>query len=190
RRWEEVRHAGTIDGTYKPGDRGFSGSADVSSEPDYLSVTASGAVSQDVYSKNVTLLLGYNYRHDVIGRTDTPFSVFSRTLDIHGLKGGATILLGRATILSLVGDLILQNGDPSKPYRYVPMFAPGTSVPRGASIDEVTALRLSARPLEQLPLSRTRYVASARLAHRYTSSTLRMDERVYTDSWGLKATST
>jgi hypothetical protein len=70
------------------------------------------------------------------------------------------------------------------------MFAPGTSVPRGASIDEVTALRLSARPLEQLPLSRTRYVASARLAHRYTSSTLRLDERVYTDSWGLKATST
>ena len=140
-----------------------------------------GSIHQDLRDKNVTLLLGYNHGHDTAGRTDTPFSVFSRTLDIEGIKTGATFLLDRKTIASVVADGIFENGDPSKPYRYVPLFEPGTSVPNGASIGLVTTFRVAARPLEQLPLSRQRYAGSLRLAHRFgTTSTLRFDERLAT----------
>jgi hypothetical protein len=89
-----------------------------------------------------------------------------------------------------VGDVVLESGDQSKPYRYVPLFAPGTDVPNGAPVDLVTKLRVSARPLEQLPLSRERFALSGQLAHRYHRATLRLAERLYADSWDMKATTT
>jgi hypothetical protein len=100
------------------------------------------------------------------------------------------VLLDRSTVLALVGDIIHESGDTSKPYRYVPLFTPGTSVPRGASPDYVNGVRTSARALEQLPTSRDRLALTARMAHRFTTTTLRLDERLYHDSWGLSATST
>ena len=190
RRYTEVRHVATIDGNYSSNSLGFSGGANISREPDYLSLSAHGAVTKELLDKNLTLLLAYNYTHDTAGRTGTSFSTFSRRLSINGFKGGATILIDRASILSIVGDVIVENGDPSKPYRYVPMFAPGTAVPLGASIDTVNQLRLSARVLEQLPLTRDRVALSARYAHRFSESTIRLDERAYVDTWGLKASST
>ena len=54
----------------------------------------------------------------------------------------------------------------------------------------MNALRVSARPLEQLPLSRQRYALTMRLAHRFHMATLRLDERLYVDSWAMKATTT
>jgi hypothetical protein len=44
--------------------------------------------------------------------------------------------------------------------------------------------------LEQLPTDRQRWAVSGRLAHRFRTSTVRLDERLYLDSWGLKATTT
>lgn len=85
---------------------------------------------------------------------------------------------------------MIEYGDPSKPYRYVPMFASGAIVARGASIAEVTRLRLPERVLEQLPLERDRYALSMGRGHRFRKSTLRFDERAYADTWGLKATTT
>jgi hypothetical protein len=190
RRWEEVRHAGSIDGAYKPGNLGVSANAAISSEPDYLSLVAGAAVSQDLLSKNLMVLVGFDHGHDVGGRTGTPFAVFSRVLDSNGIKGALTVVLDRTTVLSLVGDAILERGDPSKPYRYIPLFAPGTEVPRGASVDLVNRMRAPACVLEQLPLARDRFAVSERLAHRFSGSTLRLDERAYADSWGLKATTT
>ncbi len=190
RRWEEVRQAGELNAAYKPGPFGVSAAGAVSSEPDYLSWTAGGALTQDLLDKNLTLLAAYYHTHDVAGRSGTPFSVFSHAINRDAFKAAATVVLGRATIASLMGDLVVENGDPSKPYRYIPLFAPGTYVPLGASIDLVTSLRVSARPLEQLPLSRERYAFTARLAHRFYRSTLRVDERLYADSWGLKASTT
>jgi hypothetical protein len=43
------------------------------------------------------------------------------------------------------------------------------------------------RPLERLPLSRQRFSLTGRLAHRFTASTFRLEERLYVDSWGLLA---
>ncbi|MDB4939324.1 MAG: hypothetical protein JWP87_6296 [Labilithrix sp.] len=190
RRWEEVRHVGSVGGLYKPGTFGIGASADVSIEPDYQSYTFGGSVQQDLFTKNVTLLLGYEHAHDIAGRSSTPFSVFSRTIDHDAVKGGLTLVLDRSTIFSAVADVQFENGDTSKPYRYVPMFAPGIAVPRGASVDVVDQLRTSARVLEQLPTSRNRYSLAGHVAHRFDHATLRLSERLYTDSWGLHASST
>ncbi len=190
RRWEEVRHVGSLGGLYKPGAWGIGGNADVSIEPDYQSYTFAGSVQRDLFDKNATLLLGYEHAHDVSGRSGTPFSVFSRKIDHDAFKAGATFVLDRSTILSTVGDLVVERGDTSKPYRYVPMFAPGVDVAKGASVVAVDQLRLPARVLEQLPTARTRYALAGHLAHRFARSTLRVDERLYTDSWGLRATTT
>ena len=189
RRWEEVRNEGSLSGTYKPGTFGASVNAGVSSEPDYLALNAGGSITQDLRDKTFTWLLGYNYGHDVAGITNTPFSVFSHEIDRHAFKAGATIVINKTTIASFVGDVVVESGDQSKPYRYIPLFAPGVYVPVGASPDLVNDLRVSERPREQLPLSRDRYAFSVRFAHRLKNSTLRLDERFYTDSWGLKATS-
>lgn len=190
RRWSEVRQEGGVDASYKPKGVGAQASAVVSDEPDYLSWAVGGAVTQDLLNKNVTWLLGYAHGHDVAGRTGTAFSVFSHVLDRNALNGALTLVLDRATIATFVGDAVFENGDPSKPYRYIPLFAPGTSVPRGATVDQVNALRVSARPLEQLPLSRQRYALTFRIAHRRHQATLRLDERLYVDSWLMKATTT
>jgi hypothetical protein len=192
RNYTEVRQAGTLAAAYQPNTWGGAVNGSVSSEPDYLSWSAGGSVTKDVHDKNATLLLAFNHIYDIAGRTGTPFSVFSRRLDVEALKGGLTLVLDRATIGSFVVDGIFEDGDPSKPYRYVPLFAPGTTVPNGASAALVTSLRVAARPLEQLPLSRQRYAGSFRMAHRFVKakSTLRLDERLYDDSWALKASTT
>jgi hypothetical protein len=179
-----------LEGSYKPESFGVDGTADISVEPDYTSLTLGGGISQDLYDKNLTLLLGYDHRHDISGRSGTPFSVFSHVIDHDGIKLGATVLLSASTLVTFLGDAMWERGDTSKPYRYVPLFAPGTDVPNGASVDLVNQLRVNARPLEQLPLDRERFVLSARIAHRASEVTLRADERLYADTWAMKATTT
>lgn len=190
RRWNEVRQEGGLEAAYKPRSLGVKVDATVSDEPDYLSWSAGGAVTQDLADKTVTWQLGYAHGHDVAGRSGTPFSVFSHVIDRDAFDATLTLVLGRATVASFVADAVLEKGDTSKPYRYIPLFAPGTDVPRGAPIDVVNALRVSARPLEQLPLSRQRYALTGRLAHRFSLATLRVDERLYADSWAMLATTT
>ena len=86
-----------------------------------------------------------------------------------------------------------ERGDQSKPYRYVPMFdaehrrRSSRPAPRSTAVNEC---RSNIRPLEQLPTARDRYALGLRLNHRFTSTTLRIDERIYYDSWQLKATTT
>jgi hypothetical protein len=190
RNWREIRQAGGLDASYKPGAFGLAAHGALSVEPDYVGWSAGAVASQDLLDQNVTLSLGLSHGHDVAGRSGTPFSVFSRTLDRENVKAGVTLVLDAATLATFMLDASLEHGDPSKPYRYVPLFAPGVAVPRGASIDQVNELRASARPLEQLPLQRDRFAIAAGLAHRFEASTLRVDERLYADTWALLATTT
>lgn len=191
-RWHEVRQAGSVGAAYKPRDFGVAVASSVSSEPDYLSYGASAVVTKDFDEKNWTIFFGYGFSRDTIGRCGdygacTPFAVFSRTLERGSFDGGIDFVVDRATLASVVADVIIENGDQSKPYRYVPMFSSSVAanVPKGASIDLVNQLRLPEKPLEQLPLSRRRAALTARYAHRFDGSTVRLDERVYDDSWGL-----
>jgi hypothetical protein len=190
RRWTEVRQGGTLGGAYQLGALGVAANGVVSSEPDYLSLAAGLVLTYDLLDKNVTLLAAYDHGHDIAGRTGTPFSVFSHAINLDNVNAGATFVLDRATIATALVDADFVNGDTSKPYRYIPLFAPGTHVSPGASIDTVNALRVTQRPLEQLPLTRNRYALTFRVAHRFDASTLRLEERLYDDTWALKATTT
>lgn len=190
--WTEVRHAGNFGGRYKPGNFGVAASGSVSYTPDYLSLVGGAQLIQDFDEKNLTLVAGYSYGHDTIGRTGTPFSVFSHDLAYHTITAGLSRVVNQSLVLGIYGDAIIERGDQSKPYRYVPMFAPGVAptIPRGASVDTVAAFRIQARPLEQLPLERERWAVTGRLAWRAQRTTLRVEERLYTDSWSLSATTT
>ncbi len=196
-RWQEVRQAGGLGAQYKPHDLGFGAGGSVSSEDDYLSYGFFLTAIKDFDEKNWTLNLGYGCSHDTAGRCGdngqcTPFSVYSRVLDRSSLNGGISWVVDRASLASVTADLILENGDQSKVYRYVPMFAPGVAgnVPNGASAAYVNQVRLPERPLEQLPLERHRFALTGRYAHRFDGSTVRLEERFYDDDWGLIASTT
>lgn len=191
-RWSEVRQAGSLGAGYKPGNVGVDGGANFSYSNDYLSLSGGAKVSLDLAEKNVTLSGGYFYGHDVIGRTGTAFSVFSRTLDTHTVVGGVTVVLNPTTLVHFAGDLGIERGDGSKPYRYIPLFtaAVAPTIGRGATPAEVARARIAARPLEQLPLARERYALTARLNNHSGLGTLRLEERIYADTWGLMASTT
>ena len=196
-RWNEVRQAGSLSGLYKPHDFGVGVGSSISAEPDYLSYGAYALLINDVDEKNFTVNFGYGFSHDTAGRCGadgacTPFSVFSRQLQRGSFSGGISWVVDRLSLASINVDVVIENGDQSKPYRYIPMFSPAVAalVPRGASIDSVNAYRLPERPLEQLPLERHRFAVTGRYAHRFEDSTLRLEERLYSDDWGLLASTT
>jgi hypothetical protein len=192
--FRDRRYAGILTGGYKPGKYGVQATADVSIENDYDSFGGGLAFTADLRDKLLTPRVAYNYSHDIIGRTGTPFSVFHHDLDTHEVEVGITAVLNATTLLSVNGTGQFERGDQSKPYRYIPMFTPDVAprVPVGATIDLVNQYRLPMRPLEQLPTLRDRFAVGLRLAKRFTSlnSTLRLDQRLYYDDWGIAATTT
>lgn len=190
-RWNERRHVGSASGELKRDRWGVSLSGGVSSEPDYLSLGGGGTVSIELLDKNLTPFIGGSYGHDSVGRTGEPRDQW-QGLRRFGAQAGATFVVDRATIANVTADAIFERGYLAKPYRYVPVFAPGASadVPAGASVDQVNRERLPLRPADQLPRARDRYAVTGRVAHRFATSTLRLDERLYGDGWGLRATST
>ncbi len=148
-------------------------------------------MTRDFDQHNMSVILGYGYGHDTIGRAGTPFSVYSHSFDRNAFHVGLTRLLDRRTVLTVGGDVTIESGDSSKPYRYIPLFAPAVAplVPAGATLADLGRLGFVARAIERLPLSRDRFGLTARLAHRLTRSTLRVEGTLYDDSWGLKGLS-
>jgi hypothetical protein len=189
-RGSDTRHAVTLNGGYKPGAFGVEGGGNFSSESDYVARGGNIALRGDILEKRVSPRVGYALQYDTIGRGGTPYSVFSRELTAHEVSAGAGFVLSKTTVIIGGATAAFERGDQSKPYRLIPMFADGVEVPRGASADEVNAKRLPVRPYEQLPLDRNRYSIGARLTHRLPIASLRIDERLYDDSWDIKATST
>jgi hypothetical protein len=181
-----------VSGHKKFGDADVNLKGIVSREPDYLATSVGAGVSLDLRQKTITPSLNYEFSYDVSGRAGTPFSVFSHDIVRHGIDAATTFVLDKATLFATTFTAVLEDGDTSKPYRYVPMFTADVAarVPIGLSIDAVNANRLSIRVLEQLPVSRQRWALAGLLAHRFSSSTIRLEERLYVDSWGLKATTT
>ncbi|HEX7670339.1 MAG TPA: DUF3570 domain-containing protein, partial [Polyangiaceae bacterium] len=191
-RWTEVRQAAAAHGTYQPKQVGGTASVAVSSEPDYLSMTGGGGLTFELDRKRLLLGAGYAYSRDEAGRTGTPFSVYSLLLHRHLLQGSLTIVIDRSTELTFVLDSTLEYGRQEKPYRYLALFdrAVAPTVPNGAAIGTINALRLPGRVAERLPETRQRYSLSARLANRGARRTIIAFERLYADSWGLVATTT
>jgi Protein of unknown function (DUF3570) len=186
--WTEVRHAGSLTGSITIDPITLGALAVISREPDYLSITGGGTLGFDLMQKNVSPYFAFSHEVDSVGRTDLPHEYW-RPKNVTNLQGGVTLVLSRSSIGSLQWDGAFERGYLAKPYRYVPLFAPGQSaaVGPGASIDQVNQQRLTARPSEQLPTARDRYAISGHLAHRFAASTLRLDERLYADTWGVLA---
>lgn len=190
--WVETRQAGTLSGGYKPGTVGISAAGSVSREPDYLSLTGGGLISLELADKTANPSFGYSYSHDTAGRKTTPFSVFSQELIRHSIQTSIELILDPLTLVGFSVDAVLERGDQSKPYRFLPMFTPDVApnIPRGASVDLVNQRRLPGRVAEHTPDSRNRFAFTGRVAQRLSGSTLILTERVYLDDWGLKASTT
>jgi hypothetical protein len=162
----------------------------VSDEPDYLSVGGGVALTGDLRDKLITPRVAYSYRHDEIRLTkDTSLH---HDLAVNVFEGGGTFILSPTSLVLANVSLQTERGDQSKPYRYVPMFDPSITsrVPVGASVALVNEFRLPMRPQEQLPLARDRYAIGARFVSHLPFGTLRLEERLYHDTWDQNATTT
>jgi hypothetical protein len=136
--------------------------------------------------------LGLSYSHDDVGRTGLDRARWL-LMQRGGLQAGATVVVDQSTIAGLQIDADIERGYLAKPYRYVPLFAPGSggnNLPAGAPVGYVNQIREDARALERLPEARDRYALTGRIARRFDRFTLRLDERGYTDSWGMWASTT
>jgi hypothetical protein len=190
--YRETRHAASVNGGYKVGVAQLDAHGNLSSEPDYLSQSAGGAVAIELNDKLITPRVGYDLARDRIGIRNTPFSQLSRRLTTHTIEAGITFVLAADTLLVTGVYLGLERGEQSKLYRYVPFFD-RADLPRiapGISARDVNDLRLPVRPRETVPRERDRVAAGARVNHRMSMGTLRVEERLYIDTWGIKATTT
>ena len=123
RRWDEVRFAGNLSGGYKIGPVSPSINGAVSVEPDYVGRTVGANISMDVAEKMATPYVGYSFGFDILGRTGTDFEIFSRDIFRHTINAGTSIIFDADTIGVIAGTAIIETGDQSKPYRFIPMFA-------------------------------------------------------------------
>ncbi len=187
--YHEQRYAGSINGAYKPGKYGVSAFANYSHEPDYISKGAGAAVTGDFDDKLISPRIGVGYRHDDIGRGPDNFI---SSLDVTSRDAGVTFVLSPTSLVLVSTTLELERGDQSKPYRYIPVFAPDIAarIPNGATVDLVNQFRLPIRPLEQLPTERDRYAFGARYVKRLGQTTIRLEERFYHVTWQINATTT
>lgn len=188
--YTEQRYAGGLNGGYKYKIFGAQAQANYSQEPDYISRGGGASLTADLHDKLITPRIGGNFNHDSIGRGPNNFI---SSLDTTEIEAGVTFVLSPTSLLLVSATAQFERGDQSKPYRYVPMFDPTAVAPYvkpGESVDIVNQVRLPVRPVEQLPTSRDRYALGARFAHRFGGATLRIEQRLYVDTWALKATTT
>lgn len=191
RRFNDLRHDVAVTGGYKPGNYGAQLSGHYSTEKDYISRSVGITGIGDFLEKSVTPSLGYAFTWNTIGRAGTDYDIFGNDFYVHDFTLGSTFLLGPTSLFVAGAEVQLEDGNQSKPYRYIPMFEPGVTVPKGASPEEVNAKRLPTKPLEQLPLDRQRFAIAGRFIQRIGGrATLRIDERLYRDTWNIMATST
>lgn len=191
-RWTEVRYVPSLNGSKKFDELTLAARANASIEPDYLALGGGVTGAIDLMDKTVTPSLGYDFGYDISGRAGTSFDAYSNTIHRHGIDTALSLVLGKATVLTLGLTAVLEFGDSSKPYRYIPLFSPTVAeqVPAGLQAPSVDLVREPERVLEQLPTDRQRYAASGRIAHRFSASTVRVEERLYADSWGVIASTT
>lgn len=187
-RWTEVRAAGAVSGSKTFGDVQATMRGAFSKESDYVSIAAGAGVAVGLFNKNWTPSLSYDFERDTVGRSGTSFDVFSHAVTKHTLDAGLEIVADRATIVQPMFTAVIEHGDSSKPYRLVPLFGAGTELPAGAPAS--AQVGRAGKVIEALPGERLRFALTLRLLHRFAQSTLRAEERLYADSWGLSASST
>lgn len=189
-RWTEVRYVPGVSAHNMFGALDVAVNATVSVEPDYLAIGSGLGLTTNFRQKMITPTLRYDFGYDISGRAGTPFSVSSEKIHRHGITGGASLVLNKHSIFAPSFTAVLEWGDTSKPYRFLPTFAPDTTVAKGETIDSVNRKRRPTRISDQVPVKRQRYALAGLYARRYSKLTLRIAERLYADSWGVMSTTT
>jgi hypothetical protein len=141
RRYDEVRVAGSLAGSYKIGPAKVGLNGAFSHEGDYTGRGGGVSVSADLLEKRLTPAISYSFGYDTMGRTGTSWDVFSRDVMRHTIDAGASIVLNGTTIAVVGGTVQLDVGDYSKPYRHVAMFDPSVAplLPLPATSSQATA---------------------------------------------------
>ena len=147
-RWKEVRQAGSVVGRVQAARlRRHASGTSVSSEPDYLSYGAYATRDQGLRREELDALLRLRVqpRHHRALRRLRRLHAVQRLLARASSAGRSTAASTSSSTASRSrrsrADVIIENGDQSKPYRYIPMFSSDVAptVPKGASIDLVNA---------------------------------------------------
>ncbi len=164
----------------------------LSSEPDYTSHGFGVGLKRRLAGADTVLAANYGIQLDTIGRVDTPKDIFSESLTSHVAEISVTQVLSTEALIRVVYSLTVQNGYMEKPYRSVPLFAPGAAASAASSgmslnIDTYDQFRLAFRPPESVPDNRYRHALAARLLHYEPAfdGSIRLDYRFYADSWGI-----
>lgn len=188
-RWVEVRQAADLSVDHKPEDLGLTVGGSVSREPDYVAWSIGATARIELDADHVTPSVGYSFSRDTAGRRGTPYSVYSLELARHTAQVGVELVLDRSSRLALLSEAAFELGRQEKPYRFLPLFDAATAalMEPGESIESVNALRLPGRIAERVPDTRRRFTLTADWARRGARHTLRANERLYADSWGLYA---
>ena len=74
-----------------------------------------------------------------------------------------------------------------RPYRYIPLFAPGPGTNLSAGAPAAGQRAAPGRAARSTASERDRYAPDRTHRRRVGRASLRLDERLYTDSWGLWA---
>ena len=203
-RWTEVRNAGSLEATYKPKTFGVTLAGSLSSEPDYFSFGVGSEMTLDLNEKNTTLQAGFGYGHDTVGRcgaenspagtpaTCTSYGVFSRIINRTSFDLGITQILGKATVASLVADVGLETGDRIQaiPLRPDVLGRRGAERPARRAAHVRHGQSPPRAPARADTAQQTKVSFTGRLAHRFDTSTLKLEERLYADTWALFASTT
>lgn len=189
-KFEEVRHGLALSATHRvrSWETDLTGAISLSREADYASATFSGGFASDFLEKNVTVGAGYSYVINAVGRAKTPFSNFLDTLHIHAISLSLTQILSPRTYFQLSGSAIGAFGYQGSVYRYVPLFLEGQVDPADVSETSLESggVHPLYRPAEQVPRTRYRGAAVARVNHAFPFRlTLSADYRFYADSWAV-----
>lgn len=109
----------------------------------------------------------------------------------HTIDAGVHVPLSARTTLTFLATLAFVQGDMSNPRMGSLLFykEDAARLGRGAPIEEAYPLARGVIS-EQLPASRERLALTERILHRFGTATLRIDERLYIDTWGMKASTT
>jgi hypothetical protein len=193
-RFTEVREEGSAGGKRRIGEWLAGLDYRYSHEPDYVSNGGVLSVERRLGGADTVGKATYGLTHDRVGRSGTPFDVWSERLISHSADLAVTQNLGQRTVARVGYTLVRQDGTMEKPYRYVPLFdQAGVDAARedgvALDLDTFDRYRLPERPPEQVPDQRTRHALSL-LVLRYVAAwdgSLRGDLRLYADSWGMQA---
>jgi hypothetical protein len=185
----EVHVAPTLGGHKKFGDVDVNLHGSVS---DRLAISTGGGVSIDLRRKTILPSLDYTFSREILGRPGTPIAVFPREIHRHTLDAATAFALDEATLFVPTLTVVIEDGDTSALDHIIPLYSADAvaNLPAGGSPRPPSAGYIPAAVLEQLPDHRQRVTLAGLFAHRFSSTTLRAEERLYIDSWGVKASTT